>query len=189
MKYLSKRTIQKAAVGMLALILLSLFAGCAAGEKRSEDAINAESFGSFKAFDVNGKVVTEAVFGNAELTLVNCWGTYCSPCLAEMPDLGRIADEYDGSTVNLIGVIVDKKSGDTFPGDVAAEVADIIAQTGANYTHLLFSDSLNGTVIGDTYAIPTTFFVDKNGNLIGKPYVGARSYEDWSEIIRSILAK
>ena len=72
------------------------------------------------------------------------------------------------------------------PSESVGTAKEIVSQTDACYPHLLPSEDLYG-VLSQIYAVPTTFFVDENGNQVGSVYMGARDAEDWAEIIDSLL--
>ena len=69
-------------------------------------------FSSFKTYDIDGNVVTQDIFKDFDLTMINIWGTYCSPCIREMPDLGEIHDEYKDRKVNVVGIVIDVQNND-----------------------------------------------------------------------------
>lgn len=141
---------------------------------------------TFEATTTEGETVTSDCFADSKLTMINIWGTYCNPCLAEMPDLGEIAASYDTGDFRLIGVVCDVPEG--------ADEADVdnakvlIEETGANYTHLLLSESLYTNLVGGTDAVPTTFFVNQKGEVLGY-VVGANSKETWVSLIEQLLAE
>lgn len=174
---------------MLASILF-IFTAC--GKKENKTEVNGEAF--FAAFDtetLDGENVTDEIFKGNRLTMVNVWGTFCGPCINEMPDLGRISEEYRDKGVRVIGVLCDtydasKKA--NLPEKVQS-AKDIVAETGAAYTHLLPSESLNEAMLDEIFSVPTTYFLDENGAVIGSEYVGARSYKQWCELIDSILGE
>ena len=138
----------------------------------------------FEALDLEGNTVTSDVFGESKLTMVNVWATYCNPCLMEMPELGELAGEYDAGTFRLLGVVSDVQEG-ADQGTLDA-VGELVAQTGADYTHLLLNLSLYNGMLTDVTAVPTTFFVDEEGIIVGS-VVGARDKASWKEIIDGYL--
>ena len=100
--------------------------------------------------------------------MVNVWGTFCGPCINEMPELQKIYDSLP-ENANLIGVIADVPEG---MKDGVDNANYIEKQTGVKYTNLTLSDSL-GSFARRFYAVPSTIFVDKNGNIIGELVMGA----------------
>lgn len=138
----------------------------------------------FEARDLEGNTVTQEVFAGSRLTMVNVWATYCGPCLREMPDLGELAAEYDTADFQLIGIISDVP--ELADEDALATAADLIEQTGAAYPHLLLNQSLYDELLTDLIGVPTTFFVDSEGNLLST-VIGAQSKDTWEEKINALL--
>lgn len=146
---------------------------------------DAQSSGiSFEARDLEGNTVTEAVFADSRLTMVNVWATYCNPCLSEMPELGELAGEYDADEFQIIGVISDVQEGADLEMTVYA--ATLVEQTGAAYPHLLLNESLFYAMLSGVSAVPTTFFVDEKGEVLDT-VVGAMDKESWKEKIDGLL--
>ncbi|MBD5549822.1 MAG: TlpA family protein disulfide reductase [Lachnospiraceae bacterium] len=138
----------------------------------------------FEGIDMDGNEVSSAVFSEAKLTMVNVWATYCNPCLSEMPGLGELAQEYDPEEFQIIGIISDVPEGS---GQKEMELAaDLIEQTGADYTHLLLNESIYFALLTDVSAVPTTFFVDENGVILDT-IVGAMEKSAWEEKIGALL--
>lgn len=139
---------------------------------------------TFSANTIEDEEMTSDIFADSKLTMLNIWATYCNPCLSEMPDLGEIAAAYDAEEFQLIGIVSDVMEGDDAENvDYAKE---LIEETGAAYPHLLLNESLYKNLVGAVDAVPTTFFVNQKGELLG--YVrGAQKKEVWEEIIDGIL--
>lgn len=155
---------------------------------REEDADSADQSTdiAFEAQDLAGNTVTEAVFTQSQLTMVNVWATYCNPCLSEMPGLGELAGEYDTEQFQIIGIVSDVQEG---AGDEAVEyAAELVSQTGADYVHLLLNESVFRAMLGGVSAVPTTFFVDENGEILDT-VVGAMDKSAWKEKIDGLLEK
>ena len=121
--------------------------------------------------------------------MVNVWATFCGPCINEMPDLGELAAEYADKGVQIIGLVSDTMDSDGTISDSQVETAkEIVAETGADYRHLLPSDDLLG-ILSQIYAVPTTFFVDSEGVQVGDAIVTAQSKKKWIETIDGMLAE
>lgn len=142
---------------------------------------------SFSASDLNGNTVTDAVLAGKKFTILNIWGTYCGPCIQEMPGLGVIAREYADRGVQVIGIVTDAgdRLGRAYPGTVET-ARTIILQTGADYLHLLPSESLYELFLNKATAIPLTYFLDENGRVIGE-YLGARREDVWKALVEEAL--
>ena len=116
-----------------------------------------------------GNEVTNEVFKDAELTVVNVWGTFCDPCIEEMPDLQALSEKYEGK-VQLIGIVGDINGiEDTEHVEAAKEITE---QAGVKFTNLVLSEDLYDFMSG-IVGFPTTIFVDKDGTIIGDPIVGS----------------
>lgn len=141
---------------------------------------------TFTAKDVNGEEVNSEILEASKLTMLNIWATYCNPCLEEMPYLGEISSEYDAADFQLVGIVSDvSETSSQKDIDYAKE---LIAQTQANYPHLLLGQDLYSTLVGGVSAVPTTFFVKQDGEVLGY-FVGAADKETWKELIDGLLAE
>ena len=178
------------------LVVFSLtlpLSACQEAEKPTETTNTASQspkpvFGSFNLKDLEGNTVTDAIFAQADLTLVNIWGSYCSPCIEEIPDLGALAQEYQGTGFQIIGLLSDALDSSGSPAeDVLQTAKGIVEETGASYPHLIPDiEMMTGALAGIQY-IPTTVFVDKNGAQVGKPLVGPRNKSQWKQEIDTRL--
>lgn len=144
---------------------------------------------SFSTTDLDGNIVDQSVLADYDLTMVNVWATFCRPCIKEMPDLGELAQEYADENVQIIGLVSDVLNTDgTISEEQVQTARDIVEQTGADYLHLLPSADLFG-VLGQISAVPTTFFVDSEGEQVGYAVVSAQSKDKWAETIDAMLAE
>lgn len=138
-------------------------------------------FVTFEGTDLEGNTVSEDVFTQSKLTMVNVWATYCNPCLREMPGLGELAAEYDGSEFQIIGIVSDVREGEDL-----SLVESLVQETGADYPHLLANDSIGQAILSSVSGVPTTFFFDGEGAYLGG-VVGAAEKSDWEELIHELL--
>lgn len=186
------------AILVAAVIFCLAFTACS-GDKATDGnapSVNASDeagvFGVFESFDMKGKKVDNTALQGKKLTMVNAWATFCGPCINEMPDLQKINKEYAKKDFQIIGLVIDvsvDENGAPLNESLYAEAEKVIKDTGVKYTNILLSDSLKNSEAGSIYTIPTTYFLDENGNKIGDTYIGSRSYEDWCKIIDSLLAE
>ena len=142
---------------------------------------------SFTASDIYGNEVSSDIFKDSKITVVNIWGTFCSPCIYEMPFLGELSREYDKSEVQFLGIVSDAV--DYFGEEDSNAVAlaqEIAEETKAAYTHIVPSMEVL-EFLYDVTAVPTTFFLDSEGRVIGEAVVGAREKDAWKEIIDNLL--
>ena len=157
------------------------------GQAESEDADggSGQSAGiTFEARDLEGNTVTETVFAESELTMVNVWATYCNPCLSEMPELGELAGEYSSDEFQIIGIVSDVQ--EESEAEAVEYAAMLVEQTGAAYPHLLLNESLFRSMLSGVSAVPTTFFVNEKGEVLDT-VVGAMDKDSWKEKIDGLL--
>lgn len=143
---------------------------------------------SFQSVDINNNPVDQRIFSGKKLTMVNIWATFCGPCLREMPDLGALAKEYADQGFQIVGIPVDILNSSGEPNaNMVSTARDIISQTGADYLHILPSQSLIEAKLSQVSSVPETIFVDENGNQVGKSYIGSRTKDKWEAIIKDLL--
>nr|WP_295955579.1 TlpA disulfide reductase family protein [uncultured Agathobaculum sp.] len=159
------------------------------GLSASEDEVQTGVLSAFSTTDLEGNTLDQSILADYDLTMVNVWATFCGPCINEMPDLGELAAEYADKGVQIIGLVSDTMDSDGTISDSQVETAkEIVAETGADYRHLLPSDDLLG-ILSQIYAVPTTFFVDSEGVQVGDAIVTAQSKKKWIETIDGMLAE
>ena len=152
-----------------------------ATENTLSEENNITIFGEFTSYTQSGEEITQSIFENADITMVNIWGTFCNPCIEEMPYLAEISKEYEQKGLQVVGIISDVIE----PNDATAQ--EIINLTGADYTHIVLSEDLYNNFLYQIQSIPTTIFVDKNGNWVGDVVIGARDKQQWTAIVEEIL--
>lgn len=141
----------------------------------------------FSAKDIDGKNVSEKVFADSKITMVNVWGTFCGPCIREMPDLGVLNKKY-GDDFQIVGIVIDTvNSKGLVNAKTVNSAKNIVKTTGADYLHIIPDSSLLNGVLSEVYAVPTTFFVDSSGRIVGKVYTGSRTLKQWQEIVESFF--
>ena len=156
----------------------------------SADSQNAVTdLSNLKTKDIDGKEFSGKDFADYDLTMVNVFATWCSPCVQEIPDLAEIQKEMKDKRVNIVGVVTDTVD-QTGENKEALEKAQLIRErTKAEYPFLIPDKSnFNGRLSG-IQAFPETFFVDKKGQIVGETYSGSHNKKAWLEIIEKELAK
>lgn len=146
--------------------------------------------GSFAAEDIFGNPYTQEIFQEYALTLVNAFTTWCSPCVQEMPELEKLRRQYAEKNIKLgvIAVVLDVKTQDGIDEGALGRAKTLYERSEAQFPFLIPDDgNLNGRLTGIS-AVPESFFVDRNGNIVSEPYVGANSLEGWTEIVDAELA-
>lgn len=151
---------------------------------------NVQNVGHFATEDVFGKAVTQEILRQNDLTLVNAFTTWCSPCVQEMPELEKLRQAYadKGVKVGVVAMALDVKTAYGID-EGALERAQMLSKaSGAQFPFVIpDAGSLNGRLAG-IEAVPESFFVDDSGNIVGQTYVGARNLAAWTEIVEAELA-
>ena len=156
----------------------------------STDSQNvATDLSNLQTMDIDGKEFSGKDFSDYDLTMVNVFATWCSPCVQEIPDLAEIQKEMKDKGVNIVGVVTDTVD-QTGENQEALEKAKLIRERSkAEYPFLIPDKSnFNGRLSG-IQAFPETFFVDKKGQIVGETYSGSHNKKAWSEIIEKELAE
>lgn len=150
--------------------------------------ITAGSIGDFKTEDIYGNEITKNIFSDYDLTMVNVFATWCNPCLEEIPYLAELDQELASQSVNIIGIVMDVNENGTINQDKLQLAQQIAEKTGAKYEFLLPDSVLLSGRLQGINAYPETFFVDREGNIVGSYYVGSRSKTEWEAIINQELS-
>ena len=149
---------------------------------KGEQVVSSQNvFPAFSAKDIYGAAVDNGIFADYELTMLNIWGTFCGPCIMEMPDLGELAAAMPAGT-QLVGLVGDALNEENI------ELAQTIAEsTGAAYLHIVPDLELYNFLRTDIVAYPTTLFIDKQGNMVGEPLIGAMDRARYEEALSKRL--
>ena len=140
---------------------------------------------SFETTDLDGNPVSSAdIFSRNRLTMVNIWGTFCGPCINEMPDLEILNQRLGNKGCGLVGVVID--AGGDYQMEVIRAAEEIIGDTGVSYLNLLPWEGIDDQF--PAQYIPTTYFVNANGNIVGEAAVGSRGADDYEALIDEALA-
>ncbi len=143
---------------------------------------------AFDTSDLVGNKVTEALFADNRVTMINIWGTFCPPCIREMPDLGRLSADYKAKGVQIVGLPIDLMGQNgSIDEKTKKDAVRIIGKTHADYTHILPTIAMFSGLLKDVQVVPTTIFVDSQGRQIGDAFLGSNSYKGWAKIIDQIL--
>lgn len=160
-------------------------------EQPQDTSVNPEdvkSVGKFETTGIDGKTYTEKVFSDYDLTLVNIFTTWCSPCVKEIPELQELYKEMKDKGVGVAGVVLDTTDEKGNQDEEAVKKAGILQEkTKAEYPFLIPDTTMmNGRLQGIS-AFPETFFVDKDGNIVGDTYTGSHTLDEWKEIVEKEL--
>ena len=145
-----------------------------------------QKFPSFEGKDLDGnEVKSDELFSGNAVTVVNFWFTTCNPCVGELSELDALNKELAEKGGSLIGV-----NTFTLDGDEAAisEAKDVLAKKGATYQNVYFdSDGEAGKFTTNIFAYPTTYVVDRSGNIVGEPIVGAITEKKQAETLQKLI--
>ena len=145
-----------------------------------------QKFPAFEGKDLDGNTVkSDELFSGNAVTVVNFWFTTCNPCVGELAELDALNKELAEKGGSLIGV-----NTFTLDGDEASisEAKDVLAKKGATYQNVYFdSDGEAGKFTTNIFAYPTTYVVDRSGNIVGEPIVGAITEKKQAETLQKLI--
>ena len=163
---------------------MSMPAGSDTSTPPDDDSM--QKFPAFEGKDLDGNTVkSDELFSGNTVTVVNFWFTTCNPCVGELAELDALNKELAEKGGSLIGV-----NTFTLDGDEAAisEAKDVLAKKGATYQNVYFdSDGEAGKFTTNIFAYPTTYVVDRNGNIVGEPIVGAITEKKQAETLQKLI--
>ena len=177
---------------LIAVLLLSLSFTACTSKKTEEPSTptKGQSAGTFSMQGLHGETVTEAIFKESKLTLVNVMATWCGPCIHELPELQKLYQAYQDKGLSVLVIVVDTINNKGLKDEKAVGTAQqLAAVSGATFPMVM---PQNGALAGKVDAVtslPTTFFVDSEGNFVGKPYVGGKDLAGWSQVVEKLLPK
>ena len=156
------------------------------GAGKMADQGSMQKFPAFEGKDLDGNTVkSDELFSGNAVTVVNFWFTTCNPCVGELSELDALNKELAKKGGALIGV-----NTFTLDGDEAAisEAKDVLAKKGVTYQNVYFaSDGEAGKFTTNIFAYPTTYVVDRNGNIVGDPIVGAITEKKQAETLQKLI--
>lgn len=177
----------KLIIPVLLLILIFVPLGCASSPSGNDDpdgkgspVAESNQLPEFQAVDLEGNEVTNAVFADYDLTMINIWGTFCGPCIAEMPDIQRISEDMQSQKVQVIGIVADQK---------LEEARTITAEQGVTYLNIMPDQSLIDNLLSKFDYVPATVFVNSEGEFYDVVVGGSRDYDSYREIIEGLLSE
>lgn len=137
----------------------------------------------FQTLDIiDGEMIkSEEFYAEKSLTFINIWGTFCSPCIEEMPELEKLNQKYKDK-MNFLGVVSDTNA--TMSTNVE-EAIQILDKSGVTYTNIMPNPTMEDTM-NKISVIPTTLIVKSDGTVLGG-FVGAMSYEQWDNAVSKVL--
>ena len=145
-----------------------------------------QKFPAFEGKDLDGNTVkSDELFSANAVTVVNFWFTTCNPCVGELSELDALNKELAEKGGSLIGVNTFTLDGDE---KAIAEAKDVLAKKGTTYQNVYFdSDGEAGKFTTNIFAYPTTYVVDRSGNIVGEPIVGAITEKKQAETLKKLI--
>ena len=145
-----------------------------------------QKFPAFEGKDLDGNMVkSDELFSGNAVTVVNFWFTTCNPCVGELSELDALNKELAEKGGSLIGVNTFTLDGDE---TAISEAKDVLAKKGATYQNVYFdSDGEAGKFTTNIFAYPTTYVVDRSGNIVGEPIVGAITEKKQAETLQKLI--
>ena len=145
-----------------------------------------QKFPAFEGKDLDGNAVkSDELFSGNAVTVVNFWFTTCNPCVGELAELDALNEELAEKGGSLIGVNTFTLDGDE---TAISEAKDVLAKKGATYQNVYFdSDGEAGKFTANIFAYPTTYVIDRNGNIVGEPIVGAITEKKQAETLQKLI--
>ena len=158
------------------------------GAGKMADQGSMQKFPAFEGKDLDGNTVkSDELFSGNAVTVVNFWFTTCNPCVGELSELDALNKELAEKGGALIGVNTFTLDGDE---TAISEAKDVLAKKGAAYQNVYFdSDGEAGKFVENVFAYPTTYVVDRNGNIVGEPIVGAVTGKTQAEALQAQIDK
>ena len=152
----------------MAMIMSTAFlTGCGSQES---DLISKTPFPAFSESDTNGNPITNDIFADYDATIVNFWNNGCGTCIAEMPELEEMYQEFKEQNINLIGVGTDSGESE----EQLATAQEILKEKGVTYQNISPNpeNDFYKDFISELFTYPSTYIVDSDGNIIGAPIAG-----------------
>ena len=175
-------------VALTMVAIASLAVGCTSSKEGSTNTANSNSklFKEMKTEDIHGNKVDSSIFSKYKLTVVNVWNTGCTPCVDEIPTLDKLNKEYEKKGVSIKGLLLE--SGVGLNDEEKKTVEDILKKAKSTYQQLTVSEDMLQDKTLILQAFPTTFFVDKDGNIVDS-IEGSNDYDGWKAKIDEVLEK
>lgn len=171
----------------MAIMMLTVMGCGKENVQQAEESENAAAqeekyvkFPEFESSTITGDYIDASIFAEADVTMINIWGTFCGPCIDEMPDLAELyADLPEGCA--LVGIVTD-----VYGEDNLDKAVKIVTETGVNYDNIIPDDALYQFLAANITGVPTTLYVDKEGNILGG-LIGARSKDNYKAILEELV--
>ena len=170
------------------IVTVGILSGCGDKETSSDETTTSsvKKIESLDTTDINGKPVDMSIFKDKKLTLVNLFSTNCGPCMGELPDIADLSKELEGSDMSAVAVILNTTASGK-PDMQAGGIVKGLLDDKADFLTVIYPDeNMQANIISDVTSVPYTFFVDENGEMVGEPYIGAHSKDEWKDIMNKL---
>lgn len=182
-----KNTKNKIFLILLLILGLTLIVGCENSDSKNESSNGASN--KIETTTLDGKKFTSEDVAKNKLTVLNVWGTWCDPCVRELPELEKVSKKFKGKDVEIVGVLQDGIKDINVKDENVIKLAESTLEKGkVTYKIILPDEYLYTEFIGKMQYFPTTFFLNSKGEVI-KVEAGAHSAEEWSQIINETLSE
>ena len=188
------KILNKIGISICVLALTISLAGCKSASKsdttseknnNKQEESTTQSFPKFKGKDFDGNEVDESIFKDNKVTLLNFWYNECSACVGEMTILETFNKTLKEKGAEIIGVNVKANS-----EEILNEAKEILKKQGATYKNIVINDGDEAKdFVNKITMFPTTYLIDQNGNIVGKPIIGALNSKKTQENILNIIEK
>ncbi|WP_196037510.1 TlpA family protein disulfide reductase [Anaerotruncus colihominis] len=150
-----------------AVMVSAVLSGCGAQES---NLVSKEPFPKFSEVDTEGNTISNDIFADYDATIVNFWNNGCGTCIEEMPELEEMYHNFKEQNVNLIGVGADSGESD----EQLATAQKILTEKGVTYSNISPNpeNDFYKDFISEIAGYPTTYIVDREGNIVGSPIIG-----------------
>ena len=176
---------KKVIILILSVFILNIFCGCGEYKVEKEKNVLAGQTLKFSGKDLDGNTITQDMFNGYDLIIINKWGTFCNPCVQEMPDIQKIQDEFKDKKVKVIGVISINEEKDD-EKSLIDDAKKITAVKHTNYLNILPDKNLNKQLNKFTF-VPVTIFVKPDGKVMDTYIVGNNNYDYFKKLTEAVL--
>ncbi len=173
------------------LVLVLALSSCSKEDKGAkDDTTSLELAPIFEGKDIFGNEVPMDYYAKNELTMVNLFATTCNPCMNEMPEVMALAEELKDEGFGVLAISSDFGADGNLDPEAEEIMKELFVESKENFKVMYPDFDLTLDVLAKANnTIPYTFFVDKEGKIVGDTYLGAKSGDEWKEIIKSNMGK
>ncbi|MGD8191879.1 TlpA family protein disulfide reductase [Brevibacillus ginsengisoli] len=172
---------RKITLGLLLSVFCLLFTGCGSSTDKPEAAMP-KMFPAFQTTDTNDQPISNEIFKQYDLTLVNVWGTYCAPCKEELPALEKLSKEMKDQNVQILGIVSDGR-------EQEVTAYRMMKEMNLTFTNVIPTDELMKQLQKRLIGIPSSILVNKKGGIVGELVTGARTEEQYRTMINDLRKK